>query len=294
MVARHVARTASTADVRRRALLRLGSAVAWTGGWCLVQAQERPIVIGVTPVLLEDRLRLWRRWAAYLSHACGVPVQLRSLAGYNRVVEALRQGSLDAAWLCGYPYVLHRDTLALLAVPLWQGQPSYRAYVIVREEQPSTRWDDLRGSVFAFSDPLSNSGHLVVRAHLLEQGQTPETFFARTFFTHAHRHVVEAVREGLAHAGAVDGYVWEWLRAREPSRVRGTRVLWQSQPYAFPPVVAGPALSAGRKHVLTRALLGMADNPEGAHVLRELQLDGFVVGQSRWYEPIARMARRWG
>ena len=33
----------------------------------------------------------------------------------------LLAGQIDAAWICGYPYVRHRDEFALLAVPICAG-----------------------------------------------------------------------------------------------------------------------------------------------------------------------------
>ena len=44
----------------------------------------------------------------------------------------LLAGQIDAAWICGYPYVRHRDDFALLAVPIWRGQPLYQSYLIGR------------------------------------------------------------------------------------------------------------------------------------------------------------------
>lgn len=49
--------------------------------------------------------------------------------------------------------------LQLLAVPLFEGKPLYRSYLIVLASDTVTRSIlDLRGKVFAFSDPDSNSG----------------------------------------------------------------------------------------------------------------------------------------
>jgi hypothetical protein len=43
---------------------------------------------------------------------------------------------------------------------------------------------------------------------------------------------------GLAHAGAVDGYVWDTLHRQHPEATEGLRVAWRSGTHGFPPVVA--------------------------------------------------------
>lgn len=287
------ASSAAIAGVERRRWLQEVAALALGASGC--GAGAAPVLtFGITPVVLEDRLGLWRRWSAYLERTSGLGVSIRPYSAYSRVIDGLRQGGLDAAWVCGYPYVLHRRELDLLAAPVWRGQPRYQGYVIVREDVARLDWDALRGCTFAYADPLSNSGHLVVRYWLRQLGYDPERFFGRSFFTYAHRHVIEAVASGLADAGAVDGYVWEWLSHRHPGRVRGTRVMWRSPTFPFPPLVVRRGLPARLRQSLANALWTMGADEEGAAVLGELQLDGFVPAEPVWYDSIERMAREAG
>jgi phosphonate transport system substrate-binding protein len=37
----------------------------------------------------------------------------------------LLAGQIDAAWICGYPFVRHRDALTAMAVPVRRGRPLY-------------------------------------------------------------------------------------------------------------------------------------------------------------------------
>lgn len=278
-----------TTPSRRRWLQQSAALVLGSG---VGSASAAPALsFGITPVVLEDRLGLWRRWSACLERISAVGITVRPYSAYRQVIDGLHQGNLDAAWLCGYPYVLRRDELELLAAPLWCGQPRYHGYVIAREQGRHHDWSALQGCTFAYADPLSNSGYLVVRHWLRQRGHDPQRFFGRSFFTYAHRHVIEAVTSGLADAGAVDGYVWEWLALRHPERVRGTQVIWRSPPFAFPPLVVRRSLPAVQRQALAQALWTMASDAEGAAVLADLQLDGFVPAKASWYDPIERMAR---
>ncbi|MCX8017573.1 MAG: PhnD/SsuA/transferrin family substrate-binding protein [Rhodocyclaceae bacterium] len=263
-------------------------AAAWP--WA-TPARQRVWRFGLTPVVLDDRVRLLRSWAVYLEARMAAPVEFVQFSTYNQVVDALRGGQLDCAWVCGYPYVLHRQELQLVCVPLWRGRPLYQSFLIADERATVRGLQDLRGQSFAYSDPLSNSGYLYVQYLLRQQHLDPAQYFARTFFTYSHRHVVEAVAQGLAVAGAVDGYVWETMAEILPSTTRPTRVVLRSPSFGFPPIVAPRTASAAFIQRLTEALKGMAGDSEGREVLGELRLDGFTSATPALYASIAAMAR---
>jgi phosphonate transport system substrate-binding protein len=254
-------------------------------------AGEDALRIGLTPVFLDDQISFTARWRHWLEEKLERPVIFVQRGNYRDVVDLVRGGKLDFAWLCGYPYIRHRRELHLVAVPQWRGQPYYQSYLIADANNIGIRrLADLRGTVFAYSDPDSNSGYLYPQYALSQADQNPATFFSRTFFTWAHRKVVEAVSIGLASGGAVDGYVWETLAETAPSLVRGTRIIEQSPRFGQPPFVARRDIPAAVLQRFRAVLLGMADDPTGAALLRRLRLDGFVPGSPELYDGIARMA----
>jgi phosphonate transport system substrate-binding protein len=250
-----------------------------------------PIRFGLTPVFLTSDLELLGRLEAYLQRATGSPVALVTRRTYQEITALLVAGELDAAWICGFPFVAHRDALQLVAVPLWRGRPFYQAYLIVDRDRPGSALADLRGDVHAFSDPDSNSGFLQTRAALAEAGERPDTFFSRTLFTYGHRNVIRAVSSGLAASGSVDGYVYEVVAELEPRLTEGTRVLKASEWLGFPPIAAPrQPVDRGRLAALTAALLAMADEPDGRAVLGMLRLDGFSSEPASLFDAIAAKA----
>jgi phosphonate transport system substrate-binding protein len=197
-----------------------------------------PFRLGLTPVFLDNDAAVIDGLCAALSSLMGGSIKVAQRRTYQEVTGLLLEGSVDAAWLCGYPYLQHRDQLALLGAPIWHGQPLYRSYLIVSPEDEAQTLADLEGGLHAFSDPDSNSGWLVTASDLARMGRRPEEFFSRTFFCYGHRNVVRAVAGGLARSGRVDGYVWEALSELEPDLASGTRVLGRSEWLGFPPFVA--------------------------------------------------------
>lgn len=277
---------------RRRLILALGAAPL-AAAIARAQAPARsPLGVGLTKVFVDDQLGFVLAWRRYFEARLRRPVEFVQRRTYREIVDAVRDGGLDFAWICGYPFVRHRDRLRLVAVPLFEGEPLYRSYLIVPASDSATRvLDDLRGKVFAFSDPDSNSGHLYTRYRLHQRNTTPAAFFARTFFTFAHRKVVEAVAAHVAQGGAVDGYVWETLARLHPELTGRTRVVEKSQQFGHPPFVASAATPAATLEAMQAVLLGMAGDAEGAVLLRQLNLDGFVRGEPRLFDGIAAMMR---
>ena len=193
----------------RRALLEL-VLVAAVGNSSLTSnaRAERPLQFGLTPVFLTSDLELLTQLKAYLARKCKFEVQLVQRRTYEEITTLLISGQLDAAWICGYPFAQYRSELALVAVPVWRGEPLYESYIIVPAGRQVQGIEELRGDLHAFSDPNSNSGYLVTVSLLSERRIRPEEFFKKTIFTYGHRNVVRAVASGLAQSGSVDGYVW--------------------------------------------------------------------------------------
>lgn len=251
-------------------------------------AQEDTFKFGLTPVFLSNDLELLAVLRAYLTEQIGEPVELVSRRTYQEITALLVAGQLHAAWICGYPYVQFRSELDLVATPSWHGKPLYQSYLIVAADRQADSWQDLRGDVHAFSDPDSNSGFLVTRALLAENGLKPETFFSRSFYTYGHRNVIRAVASGLARSGSVDGYVWDVMREMEPELVGQTRILRRSEWLGFPPVASPRALSGDpRIGRLKAALTGMERHEEGRRVLALLRLDGFLATEPALFDTIA-------
>ena len=245
-----------------------------------------------TPVFLNDQVSLLGHWQRYLESKIERPVRFIQRGTYREIVELLLSNEVDAAWLCGYPLVLNEKRLSALAVPKHQGAALYRSHLVVPASDTTTRSVlDLRNQVFAYSDPLSNSGCLVPRTEIQMAGHDAATFFRRTFFTFSHRKVIEAVRSGLANAGAVDGYVWDTLAEQFPSSVAGLRVAWRSQQHGFPPIVTRKNWGSHNEQALLSALLSMNTNDTGRDILKKLNIDGFGEPTLGQYLSIQRMLK---
>ena len=275
---------------RRRVMA--GGVAALLATPAVLRAQPLAFRFGLTPVFLDNDWQLLDLLRAHLSIRMGRPVEFLQRRTYKEVTALLLMGEIDAAWLCGYPLLQNSARLSALALPLWQGQPRYSAKIITHAGRAAQGLADLSGDIHAYSDPDSNSGHLVTVSELLKQNHRPEAFFARSFFTYGHRNVVRAVARGLAQSGSVDGYVYDAMRRAEPELVARTQVVWESELFGFPPiVVAREALLSAPTRSFFAALTTMPDSEAGAAALQMLQLDGFAAPDADSFDQIAERMR---
>ncbi len=248
--------------------------------------------LGLTPVFLDNDAEVVDRLRSALAAALDLPVELEQRRTYEEVTGLLLEGSIDAAWLCGYPYLQHKEVLSLAAAPVWNGRPLYQSYLIAGARDPATSLEDLRGGTHAFSDPNSNSGYLVTVSDLAREKQRPDKFFRRTIFTFGHRNVVRAVADGLVRSGSVDGYVWEALARTEPALSQRTKIVSRSEWLGFPPFCVRtdkadePTIKAAQA-----ALLGLHKTELGRRTLDLLQLDAMTAAEPSLYDGIAKRMR---
>jgi phosphonate transport system substrate-binding protein len=270
---------------RRHTLALLAAACsmpAWAGGRAV-----RPRTVfrfGVTDVFIHDAIPLLR---SYLEARLGIPVRIVQKASYQEALEALRSDEMEAAWICGYPYVVARHFVRLCAQPGWHGQPWYRSYLITSADRTEVHdLAGLRGDMFAFDDPLSNSGYLVPVVALRAMDQTPQSFFRGSFYTYALDKVVEAVGAGLADSGTVDGYIWEVLHRQSDPAARKTRVVAKSRHFGFPPVVTRLSLDPGLHTRLQDILVDAQSDEQGRLLLNKLDLQSFLRPRKEWFDGI--------
>jgi phosphonate transport system substrate-binding protein len=274
--------------ISRRAFLGTAAGLALLQEPIRRATADTPFLFGLTPVFLTSDLALLEALQTYLARAVGSEVRLVLRRTYQEITSQLVAGQIDAAWICGYPFVAYQPRLALVAVPVWRGRNTYQSYLISASDREAASIDDLRGDTHAFSDPDSNSGYLVTQALLAERRLKSESFFARTFFTYGHRNVVRAVAAGLAQSGSVDGYVWEVMTETEPDLTRRTRIAWKSEWMGFPPIATSNAY-AGTERIerLKAALHRMPHDETGRRILMLLRLDGFEQADLTLFSSIA-------
>lgn len=222
----------------------------------------------------------------YLSAKLGRPIERVQRRTYAEVNDLLRTGDVDLAFVCTSSYLLGHEQfgLELLAVPQVNGKVTYNANIIVAAKSPVKEFADLKGKVFAFTDPTSFSGRIYPTYLIQQLGIAPEIFFSRTFFTYSHDKAIYAVADGQADGASVDSLVYDFALSRDPGLVERVRVIHVSPDFGIPPVVVGPSIRPQLRAALAEILLGMNTDPDGRIALKTLDYDGFVTSSDEQYQ----------
>jgi phosphonate transport system substrate-binding protein len=256
------------------------------------QSETKPVHFAVGGMITpKEGMAYYRDFLRYLQEKIGTKIEYVDREGYAEINEMLKDGKLDAAFVCSGPYVDGHAQfgLELLAAPQAYGAPVYYSYIIVPKESAATSFASLRGKRFAFTDPLSNSGKLVPTYMLARINETPESYFKEFIFTKSHDKSIKAVAQGVVDAAAVDSLIWEYLNATNSEFTAKTRILEKSPPYAIPPIVVPRGLPADLKEKLRQAVLNAHADPKGQAILQRMRIDRFVPIADGAYDSVREM-----
>ncbi len=221
----------------------------------------------------------------YLAEKLGTSVSLKQRRTYEEINNLLAREKVQMAFTCTGGYLSGRKAfgLELLAVPVMNGKTRYQSYIVTRTDNPAHSLTDLKGAVFAFTDPLSLTGYIFPTARINQIGRTTREFFQKTFYTESHDKSIEAVATGVADAAAVDSLIFDALRNEEDSFASRLKIVEVSEEFGMPPVVVPPGVSVELKRKLLKVLLSMDKDPAGRDVLNALGMDGFTLPEPELY-----------
>ena len=273
------------------------SPVQQIGNNVYAQHDDKLLRVAIAGVLSPtETLGHYEELLTYMEKKLGRQVILILKPNYAEVNDLVRGQRADIAFVCSLPYVKGNADfgMELLVVPQMYGETVYYSYLIVPAESTATSLEDLRGASFAFSDPLSNSGHLVPSYNLFLLGETPDSFFSRYIYTYSHDNSIMAVGDRLLEAAAVDSLVYDQLVAHKPELASKTKIIARWGPYGIPPVVVNPALAPELKQQLRDFFLDLDKSSEGQKILSNLAIDKFVVVSDEAYDSIREMVAKLG
>ena len=222
----------------------------------------------------------------YIELRLGRPVELVQSSTYAESNEILESGLVDLAFVCTGAYIsgAREFGMQILVAPEVDGESAYHSWLIVPVDSSAQNISDLRGKVFAFTDPLSLTGWSYPNYLVQQLGERSETFFARTFFTYSHDSAIRAVANGQADGAAVDSLIYNYLLQREPDIGERLRIIHRSPAFGMPPVVVSPDIRPQLRAELQDLFLNMAEDPDGRAALDALGIDSFVILDDSAYD----------
>ncbi|ADU65133.1 phosphonate ABC transporter, periplasmic phosphonate-binding protein [Desulfurispirillum indicum S5] len=255
----------------------------------------QPEVFRVAVSSMISPLETLRGYGPLLDHLeekLGRKIKLVQRRTYQEVNDLIEAGKVDIGFICTLAYVKASELGArLVAAPQVNGHASYQAYVITRKDSEIHSLEQLKGKRFAFTDPISFSGHLALRGELLKINETPENYFSSTFFTYSHDNSLRAVHDGIVDGATMDSLVFYSTALIYPELTENLQVVHVSPMVGSPPVVARPGLSDEEFELIRRIFLYMHNEPTGRDALDILYIDRFVMGDDTHYNYIRQLRR---
>jgi len=245
--------------------------------------------VGVAAILSpQGTAASYGELTAYLAEKLGRPVDLLQRRTYAEFNDMVKKNQVDLAFICTNSYVVGNEQfgMELLVAPEINGESVYYSQLIIPAGSTAQSMTDLRGHVFAFTDPMSFTGRIYPVYMLQQMGEMPETFFRRAFYTYSHDRAIDAVAAGVADGAAVDSLVLDYALQRNPALATRIRIIHHSEAFGIPPVIVPPSLPVRQKAQLRDLLLAMHEDAAGQVVLRDLGIDRFVEIENSAYDGV--------
>ncbi len=248
----------------------LAAATACGGG------EKETLVIAVQPTSTAEELAAQAtELERFLEDRIDADVEIRFPTTYAGVIEALRFGHADAAFMGAWPAALankHAGAEVVLAevreVSIGDEvteAPYYYSYWVVPQGSAVRSLEDLRGKRVAFPSQLSTSGYVAPVARLIDLGlveapedgeANPRDFLGEVVFAGGYAQAWEALRAGQVDAAIIAGDV---PKALYDEVLANTRVIDQQGPIPSHAVVVSKDLGEPLRSRLVNALLELGD-----------------------------------
>lgn len=144
--------------------------------------------------------------------------------------------------------------------------------IVVPQDSPITAIDNLNGREVGFPSPAAFVAYAVPMEAMTRKGIRVKPVFAGN-----QEGIMGQLKAGRITAACVNSQVMHSYATREKFRYR---VIWRSPEYLNLPVAVHPRVAAGTASAVIDALVGMAHDPEGKHILEKA---GTLIGQSPPY-----------
>ncbi len=278
------------------------------------------LVIGIPPerdLLLQERR--YRSLVDYLGRHMGmqITVELKLFPSYGDVLEELREGRVNAAFLGGLSLAVAKREMSMepIAVVQRNGTSTARGLLVTRKDRNIHSWKDLKGKTLGLVDRESATGYLYPLLYFRERGvEQLDHFVGKIVFTGSHDLAFTKVASGELDAAAGKDSVLRDISRVKPEIASALRVLASSPPLPgetfvlardlrFPcfdchdlgtaaDTVDMPQRPDELDELLRELLLGLHDDSDGARVLDALGADRFTPPTSEPLREVEKMIER--
>ncbi len=256
---------------------------------------------------------IWEGMRSYLRDEASLPVEIVLFQSYGAQVRALLAPAgelaprIDIAWNTNLAYLQSVEWSGGRCTPLAMRDTDlgWMTKIVTPTGGPIRTLDDLRGRVLALGS--RDSGHAaILPVHFLAElglaeGRDYQTLrFDTDLGKHGDTgtseiHVLRAVLEGKADAGAIGSPAWSGVQEQALVPAGSLTEVWASPPYSHCMFTARPGLDEGIGRRFAEALSKMSfDDPRHRPVLEAEGLKRWLPADVTGYDSLREASRTQG
>lgn len=273
---------------------------------CSAKAQEKKtLTIAYAPnESTEQSVDARQGLAKDLGEALGVEVKEIQASDYNAIIEALRTGQADIAYMGALAVALavERADVEPIVMKAPEGDKSkavYKSVLIARSDNADINSiADIRGKTIAFVDPDSTSGNLIPTAEIINAFpddkldsdllHTNDKFFEAVSFSGKHQAGLQAVIKGDVDVVPISDQILASEIANGNAKQSDIKIIHESGEIPAEAMVAGKSVDDALKAKLIEFLTGYA-NEEYFKMVIKVEGARFVQSSVADYEPIIKL-----
>lgn len=244
--------------------------------------------------------------AADLSAALGMEVEEIQASDYNAIIEALRTGKADMAYMGALSVALaveraDADPIVMKAPNGDKNQAVYHSVLIARTDNDEINSiNDIKGKTMAFVDPDSTSGNLIPTSEIIkafpdgdldsDKLHTNGEFFEAVSFSGKHQAGLQALIKGDVDVVPISDQILASEVANGNAAEGDVKIIHTSPVIPAEAMVVGTSVNDDLKAKLVDFLTGY-DNE--AYFSEVIKVEGarFVACDISDYEPIVELNR---
>ena len=242
--------------------------------------------------------------AGDLSEVLGCEVEEIQASDYNAIIEALRTGKADMAYMGGLNLALgvERAGIEPIVMKADDGDPEKAVYhsllITSSENEDIYSIEDIQGKTMAFVDPNSTSGNLIPTSEIIkafpdedlnsDMLHTNGEFFEAVNFSGKHQAGLQAVIMGDVDVAPISDQILEAEIAAGNASADDIRIIHESAPIPSEAMVVGKHVDEETREQLTEFLVNYDNEAYFTDVIKN-EGARFVACDISDYEPIIEL-----
>ena len=265
----------------RRSVLSLTLLLLLFAGTRSAYAEPEFTVFVVPQFPSEEIFRTWTPLLEDVSRRSGVRLRLIISRSIPNFEAELAKAEPDIAYANPYHAVVAHKSKGYQPI-VANSQQKLSGILVVRRDSPMRTVSDLAGSEIAFPSPNAFGASLYIRALLNER----EKIAFQTDYVSTHSNVFRSVLNGSVAAG---GAIRQTLEKEAPELQSELRVLYETPATEPHPIIVHPRVPKSVAARVQEVFIAMGNDPAGAKLLREIQLDRPKAVSIRDYHDVLRL-----